>query len=390
MVVEDDPFHRRLAVSLLRELGVEDPVEAENGKVALDRLREGPRWQVVLSDVDMPELDGVELLRELAINGLAEAVVITSSLSPAMTAAVSTMADAYGVRVLDIIPKPVTRERLASVLHSYAEADPARAASPGSRPTPETLQRDLDAGAFTAHYQPTVDLATGAVTSVEMLARHVPANGADPMRPATFIPALEQAGLLPGLTHRNLQRASEATVKWQARGLDLAVAVNVSLTELVSVEIADEWEALVLEAGASPGSMTLEITETSVIGDLAVALDVLTRLRLKGFGLSIDDFGTGHSTLDQLRTIPFSELKIDRSFVAGATWDERRRTMLENTLHLTQRLDLRSVAEGVETREEWDLVVDLGCDVAQGWFISQALPAGAVPGWVAEWRGVRP
>ena len=130
----------------------------------------------------------------------------------------------------------------------------------------------------------------------------------------------------------------------------------------------------------------LEITEGSLVSDAARGLGVLARLRLKGFGLAIDDFGTGYSSLAQLSQIPFTELKIDQDFVSGAANDPRKRAVIEASLDLARKLQLEVVAEGVETPEDWQMLAELGCGVAQGYLIGAAVPGEELPGAVARWR----
>jgi EAL domain-containing protein (putative c-di-GMP-specific phosphodiesterase class I) len=132
--------------------------------------------------------------------------------------------------------------------------------------------------------------------------------------------------------------------------------------------------------------MVLEITETAAMTDIGKALENLARLRMKGFGLSIDDYGTGYSSMQQLSRIPFTELKIDQSFVLSATEKESSRVMLASSLDLARNLKLKSVAEGVETRAHWDVLKNLGCDIAQGYFVARPMEAKAFEDWVLEWR----
>jgi EAL domain-containing protein (putative c-di-GMP-specific phosphodiesterase class I) len=138
-----------------------------------------------------------------------------------------------------------------------------------------------------------------------------------------------------------------------------------------------------------PEQLVFEVTESSVMADTAKGLGILARLRLKGFGLSIDDFGTGYSSLSQLAQIPFTELKIDRSFVAGAHLQPKNRAMIAATLDLARRLRLSVVGEGVETAEEWELLASMGCDVAQGWLIAKAVPGDDIPEAIHRWRNAR-
>ena len=168
---------------------------------------------------------------------------------------------------------------------------------------------------------------------------------------------------------------------WNARGLQLSVAVNLSPLLLDRPALVHEIEDLVRAHCLDPAQVMLEITESSLATCLGTALALLARLRLRGFGLSLDDFGTGFSSLLQLARVPFTELKVDRSFVHGAAQRKHLRLMLASALDMARRLELVSVAEGVETLEDWHLLQELGCTVGQGWLIAPAMPADELPAW---------
>jgi EAL domain-containing protein (putative c-di-GMP-specific phosphodiesterase class I) len=164
------------------------------------------------------------------------------------------------------------------------------------------------------------------------------------------------------------------------------IAVNFSFESLTDTELPDRLEALVVEAGLTPSSMTIEITETVALADIGHSLETLARFRMKGFEISIDDFGTGFSSIQQLTRLPLSELKIDQGFVTGAARNAVLRAMIESSVTLANRLNLKTVAEGVETRDDWDMVDQLGCAAAQGYLIGKAMPAEDLPAWYADWR----
>jgi EAL domain-containing protein (putative c-di-GMP-specific phosphodiesterase class I) len=172
---------------------------------------------------------------------------------------------------------------------------------------------------------------------------------------------------------------------WQDAGLHLCVAVNVSMDNLISLEFPDFVAQAVRQAGVPPTSLLLEVTESRLMKDPLAALDILTRLRLKHISLSIDDFGTGHSSLAQLRDIPFDELKVDRGFVHGAGRDPSLRALFEASLGMARQLGMKTVAEGVEDREDWDFLRLAGCDTAQGYFIARPMPGEELPCWIDDW-----
>jgi EAL domain-containing protein (putative c-di-GMP-specific phosphodiesterase class I) len=204
--------------------------------------------------------------------------------------------------------------------------------------------------------------------------------------PDQFIGIAERYGLIDRLTEVVLTGALAQSRLWRDAGLTLRVAVNLSMDNLVNLSFLDYVVELALKAGVLPLQIVLEVTESRLMLDQRVPLEILTRLRLNRFRLSIDDFGTGNSSLAQLRDIPFDELKIDQSFVHGAWDNETQRAIFDASLGLARQLKMESVAEGVEDRADWNFVSQRGCDMAQGYFIAEPMPAEDLPAWLADWE----
>ena len=385
MVVEDHGFQRGIALKLLGELGVGRALEAANGREALDRLSVMPEApDVVLVDLDLPEMDGIELIGHVANRKLARAVVVLSALDPSLLNTVQTMARASGLRVLGTVEKPLTVAKLAEVLgHFHLAHEEQQDDAPLDLAAGE-LVAALEADEFEPWFQPQVSLASGHVVGVEALARWT--RHGQVILPGRFVPQLEEAGLIDRFTERMLYKSCRWRARWLASGLDLRMSVNVSMLNLAKVDAADRYQELVQQAGVKPRDVVLEITESSVMGEAANVLNVLARLRLKGFGLAVDDFGTGYSSLSQLSQIPVTELKIDQGFVSGAPRQARKRAVVETSLELAKKLDLGTVAEGVQTVEEWQMLAELGCQLAQGFLIAPAVSGNAVPERLTHWR----
>lgn len=387
LVVEDHDFQRRALIRLLRDLGAEHVLEAANGREALDALAaRGAPVDAVLCDLDMPEMDGIEFISHLAEQRLAQAIAVVSGMEPSILNTVETMARAYGLQVLGAIAKPLTREALLACLGRF---EPRSLASHGIEDELDFTVEDLKAGLanreFLAFFQPKVSFRTGEVLSVEALVRWFRA-GHGVVSPIRFIPRMELEGLVLALTESILEQTCAYLRAWEERGLRLDAAVNVSMLCFSDVGIADRFQRIVQEGGCEPQRITFEVTETAIMGEVAKVLNVLARLRMKGFGLSIDDFGTGYSSLQQLSNVPFTELKIDQSFTKDAPSLPRNRTIVETSLELARKLGLKTVAEGVETRAEWDLLRSLGCDLAQGYFVARPMPGHQILDWAQLWR----
>jgi EAL domain-containing protein (putative c-di-GMP-specific phosphodiesterase class I) len=241
-------------------------------------------------------------------------------------------------------------------------------------------------GELVNHFQPQVCLATGKVIGVESLVRwRHPTDGM--VYPDQFIGIAEENGLIDDLTRVVVTGAFAQARYWQDQGLTLRMAVNVSMDNLASLDFPDFVAGQAATSGLSSRNVVLEVTESRLPQDLRAPLEILTRLRLKRFGLSIDDFGTGHSSMKQLRDMPFDELKIDGSFVHGAASHGlgTELAIYDASLGLAKQLDMQTVAEGIEDRTDWDMVRRSGCHLAQGYFIARPMPAADLPEWMASW-----
>jgi EAL domain-containing protein (putative c-di-GMP-specific phosphodiesterase class I) len=233
-----------------------------------------------------------------------------------------------------------------------------------------------------------VALTTGEIVGVETLVRWQPAEGGL-VYPDQFLPLAERDGLIGVITRTVMIAAMKQARTWRIAGYDINLAINVSMNDLAVLDFPDEAAAMAEYAGIEARSVTLEVTESQVMSQLSTVLDVLARLRLKRFRLSIDDFGTGHSSLAQLRDLPFDELKIDRGFVHKATQQPTLQAICTASLRMAQQLQMHTVAEGIEAPEDWHLLRELGCELGQGYLISRPLPGDELLRWIRQWDAQR-
>jgi diguanylate cyclase len=234
----------------------------------------------------------------------------------------------------------------------------------------EGLRDALPLGEIVLFYQPILDLSKGKVTAAEALARwRHPTRGVLP--PGVFLGLIADAGLLSAFTNSVLDQAFTQQALWAAGGYDIGVSVNISPASLLDEELPDRIGALLAAHGVNPARITLEIIEDSFIDNPEQAMVILERMRALGVDLSIDDFGTGFSSLTYMRRLPVSELKLDRTFLIGAPRDKRAVAVIRSTVDLAHALGLRIVAEGIETLDSLALVDDLGCDAAQGYLMGR-------------------
>jgi diguanylate cyclase (GGDEF)-like protein len=247
------------------------------------------------------------------------------------------------------------------------------------------LRRAVDAADLVVHFQPTADLRTGAIVGAEALLRWPHALRGD-VPPATFVPLAVQTGLAHPLTLLVLREAIGACVRWRARGHELGVSVNVAARSLVEHSFAADVEAMLWSAGLPSGALVLELGEAALMGEARRGLAALERLAGLGVQISVDDVGTGRTSLPVLQQLPVHELKVDRTFVSRVCDDDGARSTVRAATELGHGLGLRVVAEGVEHQRAWDEVLELGCDLAQGYVLSPALPEREVVAWLDQRR----
>jgi EAL domain-containing protein (putative c-di-GMP-specific phosphodiesterase class I) len=381
LVVEDHHFQRQTLAKLLHFQGIKKVLEADNGKPALDIIRHqteaGKPIDLVICDIDMPDMDGLELLRHIGQNHPKVIVAICSGKELPLLNAAQLMAREYGVQLLGFIQKPYTRQAVGSLIDRLVVRKFISKPKP-VLPLDATFSigeilHGLNSGQFEPYFQPKLSLQTGAIVGVEALARwHHPERGL--IGPLLFINLLEQHKKIDDLTFQMLSKSAQAAKRWQQQGIHVMVSVNLSLVSLTDFSLADKLTQLVFDAGIEPQNMILEITETMAMTEVAPALENLARLRLRGFGLSVDDYGTGFSSLRQLTRAPFTELKIDKSFVTDCANVKSLAAIVKSSIDMAHKLGIESVGEGVESQAVLDMLRVLGCDIAQGYFIAQPMP----------------
>ena len=385
LVAEDHEFQRRALVLMLRSLGAQTILEATDGKSALEMFKDLRQpIDIIISDLDMPEMDGMQFIRHIGEAGVPVSLVLFSALDRTLISSVETMSRAYGINLLGAIEKPPTPAKLKDVIARHGKVVMAAKKPPMEQMALDEIAAGLGAGQFEPFLQPKVNIATSEVVGAEALVRwRHPERGLIP--PAAFVPILESSGMIDDLTWVMLEKSSAIISRWRKSGLLYDVSINLSLASLAEPTLADRITDTVRRHGVEASALILEVTETAAMSDVGHCLENLARLRMKGFGLSIDDYGTGYSSLQQLARVPYTELKIDQSFVTGASGQPRLMVMLESSMELAKKLGLTVVAEGVETRRDWNLLRDMGCHKAQGYFIAKPMPADEFADWVDDW-----
>lgn len=375
IVFDDDEEIRQLLTLLAQKQGFSVTAVSTFDELKKTVASEMP--DVILQDLSLEDCDGIEVLRYLGELHCKASIILISSFDERLLKSAMNLGSDFGLNVLGHLRKPISGSGLREVLGLVPEV---------SQSVKEVeLENALNENLLHLNFQPKIDMATGKVTSAEALVRWQ-----DPKRgtifPDEFISLAEQTGLIKPMTDQILESAIKEAARWREKGWDIAVGVNLSALSLTDLDFPNKVSELLKAYGVPTGSLILEVTESTAMNDPQKTLDILTRLRIKGISISIDDFGTGYSSLVELHKMPFSELKIDKSFVLDALKDKDAQIITNAILGLAKALELKVVAEGVETEEHWNFLKESGCDVAQGYYMSRPIPSDAFIEWVENWQ----
>ncbi len=386
LVLDDESFMLKLLGRILLNLGFTSVIFCDSGRSALEQITdEEARPNLILLDLNMPEMDGIEFVRHLVDRHYSGSLILISGEDERMLQTAEKLVRAHKIPILGYLHKPVKPDALSAMLEKWTPPLDAVTGVAKKIYSSDELRAAIDNGELINYYQPKVSVSTGELIGVETLVRwQHPVDGL--IFPDEFISIAESSNLIDKLTQVVFTGAMTQAKAWEEAHLPLRIAVNVSMDNLASLDFLNFVAEITAKLGVAPHNVVLEVTETRLMQDTRAPLEILTRLRLKRFRLSIDDFGTGHSSLAQLRDIPFDELKIDQGFVHGAWKDETLRAMYDASLSLARQLEMEVVAEGVEDRNDWDLLRSTGCDLAQGAFMSAPMLATELPGWIEKWR----
>jgi len=358
---------------ILEGMGVLNVFNAASGKNALEILDRESDIELILCDINMPEMDGIEVLRHLSGRNYQGKIILISGEHKRVIDSTARLAEAYALNIVGALEKPVTMKQLRELLAKTEYQTFGGTSAALHEFSIKDLQGALDRDEFIIYIQPKIDLHTQEVIGGEALARwqhpELGLIGAD-----AFIPFLETHQLIYRLTDTLLDQAMSITGEICSSEPGFRLSFNVSVNCLNHLDFPDILLSRCLELGISPANLVFELTESRLVRDFRKVLDIMTRMRLKGFGLSIDDFGTGYSSMEHLQNFPFDELKIDKTFVTGASASEASRAIIESSVTLANKLDMRVVAEGVETCEDWQFVSEMGCDIIQGYMLARPMP----------------
>lgn len=401
LILDDDPLTGQTITNIATLAGV----NARYTDDPLEFFRLIKEWQpdFIALDLVMPRMDGVQVMVELARLRCPADIIISSGVGGRVLDAAARSANEHGLKIAGVLPKPFSPARLRELLNRQpagsAPAIHSAAPSYGADLIPSHELADaISHNEISVVYQPKINCRTGLLAGFEVLARwQHPVHGN--ITPDRFIPLAEQSGLINALTEIVMLQA----LRWYAalpdrlgdepgfdylrrRLRDITMSVNISAVSLSHLDLFERLDDYCQSMGIKPERIIFELTETCAMDDPVSSLDILTRLRMKGFHLSIDDFGTGYSSMLQLARLPFSEIKIDKSFVMTADESKESRTVIKTIIDLGHGLGLYTSAEGIESNETLEYLRSIGCDLAQGYAIARPMTGDAVLTWLREGR----
>lgn len=385
LVIEDDLLQRKLVVNTLHRLGIDDVLEAGDSETTLGLIETSANgFDATICDLRLHMSDALDILSRSSKEKLGSIIILSGLPSDVMTASAQVLSR-QGFDVRGCLPKPLNGLRLKSLLTQTNRETPPKIPQAPVRKnqafTESEIMAALTTGQFVAHYQPKLTLQTRCLSGVEALCRwQHPEHGL--LAPGLFVSLVEAYGLIDLLTERMLEQACQLITETRDYTHPLKVSVNLSADSLENHGAIQRLMAIVREAAVAPEQLIFELTESTLVKNDAQALELLTKLRIQGFGISLDDFGTGYTSLRQLRTLPVTELKLDRSFVTGAYASSRATHILDSVIGLAKHLHLNTVAEGIESDADAEFLEQRGCQEGQGYFLARPMPSDKLKRWM--------
>jgi len=381
LVVDDSNVQRNHVMNMCLEQGVTNVKGAINGIDAIDKLLED-KFDLVFIDLEMPIMDGVELSRKIAKDKLAESVIILSSKDPSLISSIGTMAESDGLTVLGTFKKPMQISDLENSLNRLkTHKNTNESHKIYNRLVVEDLTKGIKEKQITLFYQPKLTCKGLLLKGVEALARwNHPTLGF--VSPVEFITAAEEFGVISELTHYLFDIALKQKVQWRDHGINFHLAFNLSPLSLADDNLANNISSQVELHKIEPKEIVLEVTENAICGEISTAIETLAKLRLKGFKLAIDDYGTGFANAQQLSRVPATELKLDRILVDNVATRPQQLAILRSTVNLAKDLGLTTVAEGVENFDDFKLLLKLNVDLVQGYYFAKPMDANNLVHWL--------
>ncbi len=367
LVVDDEPEMRSMYRDVAEEMGFRVEEAGNQAEFVVTYDKHDPT--AVLLDLTMPDIDGVELLRDLADRGCAAPIILASGQDERVISTAQRLGRMFGLTMIAVLQKPVAVSALEGALRSvWLEAAGVTVAG---------LEKAIAMERFVPYFQPKVDLQAKdgfPIIGCEALIRWMhPTRGI--IMPGEFISLAESNDLIGPMTEILLRATIAELTTWHRRGISLPISINISAKQLTDLTLPDRIASMLSDAGLDSKLLAVEITEQAAMADTRKAADILTRLRLKNIAVSLDDFGAGYSSLAEIYRLPLSELKFDRSLIMDLDHDPDARTVVKALVTLAHQLGMPVCAEGIETSETAEYLRSIGCGRAQGFLFGKPVPA---------------
>jgi EAL domain-containing protein (putative c-di-GMP-specific phosphodiesterase class I)/FixJ family two-component response regulator len=382
-IVDDEPDFAEFVCDVIEDLGHSASIATSADQFC---AKYSSSMQIIFIDLFMPSMDGIEILRFLAENNSRASVVLMSGRDASVLHAAREIAEERKIPVLGMLEKPIALESIQRIIEEF---------KPQAKIAPQKdfevsllqVQRAIENQEFFLEFQPQIELVERKPIGAEALIRwRHPDFGVIP--PAAFLPLVEKSHLIGPLTQYVMEKACAGFSSLRNAGLLQRISINLSPNTILDIDLPEKLERYFKTRAVWPENVTLEVTETAAMKDLAASIDILARLRMKGFRLAIDDFGTGYSSMEQLVRVPFSELKIDRRFVRNHEESNENRSVSEVSVLLGHKLNMSVLAEGIEDGVILDAMSAMGCNEGQGYGIARPLPLNDLFDWLTEYKVV--
>ena len=385
LILEDDSFQRAVAVRMFRSLGCHEVFEAADGSQALALLQQVGAVDIAVCDLQMEGMDGLAFLRRAGQSGCIRSVLLSSALSADLRRAAQQVIALLGLQLLGDVGKPLPAKELQALLDKY-RGSCIRATSPDAVVQPaceDEVRQALALQQLQAWYQPKFNLRSGEVCGVEVLCRWMhPSKGVLP--PALFIPVLERCGLMDELLFAQLDQALSLQEQARIQGYPLNMAFNLQTSQLANSQLTYTLKGILARHGTPGSRLTFELTENGLLQAPAASLENLVRLRMMGCRLSLDDFGAGFSSLQRLCQLPFNEIKLDGEFVRNLEHEPRCAAVIASTLALGNSLGMAVVVEGIETGDQLQRLLAMGCIEGQGYWFARPMSGQGLLHWLQQ------
>ncbi len=387
LIVDDDRVICGVTQAFFEKQGITEVFTAKNGVQALEILdQRNNDIDLIVCDLQMPEIDGIQFLRHLHDCDYKGAVSILSGVDGSVISLAQSLANTHKLNIVGALQKPINFDDIKNLLRNISgipldgdcEFEPLVSES--------EFRTALAEEQIKIYYQPQLDVHTDKVVAAEALARwDHPKHGI--ITPNHFIEMAEEHKLIEPLTDFVLRTIIADAKRWKRLKINFKTSVNLSVSNLSNLDFPDKVASMMDQSGLDRSRLVLEITESRLLANDTVPMEVLARLAILGFELSIDDFGTAYSNIEYLRDFPFSELKIDKSFITDAHKNAQSRAIVEACVKLSRDHNVRIVAEGVETIEDLKFVAEQGVDLVQGYFSAKPMPINELLNWYLNHRG---